>query len=162
MMGMSSCRVPAVKESMAHLRKTCSAAAAFSMLLRLKVYLKSAYGLTAARCQAYKPNDATKVTKGRGEGDIVLCCAVLCCAFFVSFCERWSLVVSFKCSKGINECLLARGDAQFTISTHTHTPASGPRRLLLSSETVSPAKQRMGALLAGRSRARFYGRRSTS
>ena len=49
---------------MAHLRKTCSAAAAFSMLLRLKVYLKSAYGLTAARCQSYKPNEATKV---RGE-----------------------------------------------------------------------------------------------
>lgn len=44
-----------------HLRRTCSAAAAFGMLLRLKVYLKSAYGLTAARCQSYKPNDATKV-----------------------------------------------------------------------------------------------------
>lgn len=48
---------------MAHLRKTCSAAAAFSMLLRLKVYLKSAYGLTAARCQSYKPNEGTKVRK---------------------------------------------------------------------------------------------------
>ncbi|CAN0116979.1 unnamed protein product [Ectocarpus sp. 12 AP-2014] len=53
---------------MMHLRKTCSAAAAFSMLLRLKVYLKSAYGLTAARCQSYKPNEATKVRRPTGNG----------------------------------------------------------------------------------------------
>eukprot|EP00752_Nemacystus_decipiens_P012313 g10918.t1 len=53
----------AEEESMAHLRKTCSAAAAFSMLLRLKVYLKSAYGLTAARCHSYKPNEGTKATE---------------------------------------------------------------------------------------------------
>lgn len=51
-----------------HLRKTCSAAAAFSMLLRLKGYLKSAYGLTAARCQSYKPNEATKVRRAAGNG----------------------------------------------------------------------------------------------
>ncbi|CAM9410652.1 unnamed protein product [Ectocarpus sp. 8 AP-2014] len=57
----------AEEESMMHLRKTCSAAAAFSMLLRLKVYLKSAYGLTAARCQSYKPNDATKANEKQAQ-----------------------------------------------------------------------------------------------
>ncbi|CAM9883902.1 unnamed protein product [Ectocarpus sp. 13 AM-2016] len=57
----------AEEESMMHLRKTCSAAAAFSMLLRLKVYLKSAYGLTAARCQSYKPNEATKANEKQAQ-----------------------------------------------------------------------------------------------
>lgn len=64
---------------MAHLRKMCSAAAAFSMLLRLKVYLKSAYGLTAARCQSYKPNEATKVRMRVCRADIH---PPQCCEFF--------------------------------------------------------------------------------
>ncbi|CAN0433265.1 unnamed protein product, partial [Laminaria digitata] len=50
-----------LQDDLSHLRRTCSASAAFSMLLRLKRYLKSAYGLTPARLQAYKPNESTKV-----------------------------------------------------------------------------------------------------
>lgn len=45
------------------LRRLCSAALAFSMLLRLKRYLKSAYGLTSAKCQSYRPSETTKVGK---------------------------------------------------------------------------------------------------
>ncbi|CAM9614567.1 unnamed protein product, partial [Sphacelaria rigidula] len=49
-----------VQDGIAHLRRTCSVAAAFSMLLRLKRYLKAAYGLTLSRCQSYTPKDSTK------------------------------------------------------------------------------------------------------
>lgn len=50
-----------LQDGIGRLRRTCSAAAAFSMLLRLKRYLKIAYGLTLAKCQSYRPNDSTKV-----------------------------------------------------------------------------------------------------
>lgn len=91
------------------------------MLLRLKRYLKAAYGLTSAKCQSYRPNEGTKVqytrhTKlcrlfdspgqvlKREPADLSVCCVYVWCG--VVLCVVWVWKFNFDSSwqNIINNC----------------------------------------------------------